>query len=523
MAQNLKINITAQDRTKQAFKGIRGGLASLKNAVFSLRGAFVGLGAGLVIKSFVDTGKSVEDLQVRLKQLFGSTEEGAKAFEVMSNFASKVPFSLEQIQAASGNLAVVAGDSERLAKILEITGNVAAVTGLDFQQTAEQIQRSFAGGIAAADVFREKGVRNMLGFQAGATVSAEETIKAFQKVFGKGGKFGEATDELATTFTGTLSMLGDKLFNFKRGVAGAGFFDELKKEFKALNEFIEQNSADFEAIGNVISKVLTFAVRAFAGAVRAVGNATGFIRRQIEEIQRLLGFEVPFVVEIDKGKKVIKEVNFDLVKQKTLFEKIGEEIVTLNKSFKIEKEIVNSIRSGVQGVSKAIAETIVFGKELNETFKQLAQQILINIISKTLERLTLLGIEKLILQDINKEEEKKDNLIRKQNTNLKRQIFLNMLTGGSGGGGIPFMAKGGAVRKGQPTIVGERGAELFIPNQTGQITQAARGTSGGTTNVNFNINTLDASGFDDLLVRNRGTMTQIINNAVNERGSKNLI
>ena len=93
MAQNLKINITAQDRTKQAFKGIRGGLASLKNAVFSLRGAFVGLGAGLVIKSFGVGGKSVEDLQVRLKQLFGSTEEGAKAFEVMSNFASKVPFS----------------------------------------------------------------------------------------------------------------------------------------------------------------------------------------------------------------------------------------------------------------------------------------------------------------------------------------------------------------------------------------------------------------------------------------------
>ena len=521
MAQNLKINITAQDRTKQAFKGIRGGLASLKNAVFSLRGAFVGLGAGLVIKSFVDTGKSVEDLQVRLKQLFGSTEEGAKAFEVMSNFASKVPFSLEQIQAASGNLAVVAGDSERLAKILEITGNVAAVTGLDFQQTAEQIQRSFAGGIAAADVFREKGVRNMLGFQAGATVSAEETIKAFQKVFGKGGKFGEATDELATTFTGTLSMLGDKLFNFKRGVAGAGFFDELKKEFKALNEFIEQNSADFEAIGNVISKVLVFAVKAFAGAVRAVGNATGFIRRQIEQIQRLLGFEVPFVVEIDKGKKVIKEVNFDLVKQKTLFEKISEEIKNLNESFKIEKEIVNSIRSGVQGVSKSIAEAVVLGKSLNATFKQLAQQILINIISKSIERLALLQIEKVFLDMINAKEEKRLKILRDQQKELRKNTGLGFVS--SALSFLPPFAKGGAVRKGQPTIVGERGAELFIPNQTGQITQAARGTSGGTTNVNFNINTLDASGFDDLLVRNRGTITQIINNAVNERGSKNLI
>ena len=179
MAQNLKINILAQDKTKQAFNGIRGRLDKLKNAVFSVKGALVGLGGGLVVKSFVNTGRSVEDLQVRLKQLFGSTQEGAKAFDVMANFASKVPFSLEQIQAASGNLAVVAGDSDRLSKILEITGNVAAVTGIDFQTAGEQIQRSFTAGIASADIFREKGVRDMLGFKAGATVTAEETIKAF--------------------------------------------------------------------------------------------------------------------------------------------------------------------------------------------------------------------------------------------------------------------------------------------------------------------------------------------------------
>jgi hypothetical protein len=43
------------------------------------------------------------------------------------------------------------------------------------------------------------------------------------------------------------------------------------------------------------------------------------------------------------------------------------------------------------------------------------------------------------------------------------------------------------------------------------------------TSVNFNINTLDARGFDELLVRNRGTITQIINSAVNERGAKSLI
>jgi hypothetical protein len=72
-------------------------------------------------------------------------------------------------------------------------------------------------------------------------------------------------------------------------------------------------------------------------------------------------------------------------------------------------------------------------------------------------------------------------------------------------------------------VVGEKGAELFIPNQTGQITQSARGMGGGAVSVNFNINTLDARGFDELLVRNRGTITQIINSAVNERGAKSLI
>ena len=45
MAQNLKINILAKDKTKAALNGVRGRLAGLKNAVFSLKGAFVGLGA----------------------------------------------------------------------------------------------------------------------------------------------------------------------------------------------------------------------------------------------------------------------------------------------------------------------------------------------------------------------------------------------------------------------------------------------------------------------------------------------
>jgi hypothetical protein len=68
-------------------------------------------------------------------------------------------------------------------------------------------------------------------------------------------------------------------------------------------------------------------------------------------------------------------------------------------------------------------------------------------------------------------------------------------------------------------MVGENGAEMFVPNQSGQITQSARGTGGnGATTVNFNITTVDAKGFDQLLVERRGTISRIINESVNEKG-----
>lgn len=177
--KKVNIDIVARDRSQRALQRVRGSLDRVKASVFNVRNALAGLGAGLAIRSLVKTGMEIEGLQVRLKFLFGSVEEGTKAFDKMAKFASKVPFSLQEIQAGSGNLAVVAKDAEELSDLLEITGNVAAATGLDFRTTAEQIQRSFSAGIGAADLFRDRGVRAMLGFQAGATVSIDETIKRF--------------------------------------------------------------------------------------------------------------------------------------------------------------------------------------------------------------------------------------------------------------------------------------------------------------------------------------------------------
>jgi len=566
--QKLNIDIVARDKTKQALGNVQGALGKLRSAVFNLQSAFVGLGAGLVIRNLVNTGKELENLQVRLKFLLKDTNEGAKAFDNMVKFASKVPFSLEEIQSGSGILATVTDNAKDLQKMLEITGNVAAVTGLDFRTTAEQIQRSFSAGIGAADLFREKGVRNMLGFQAGATVSIQATVQAFEDVFGRGGRFGKATDDLARTFTGTMSMLGDKVFAFKKTLLDAGFFNELKRQFGDLDKFLEENAEQLERIAieigtNLAQATITAAkgiklladnfrdlqsalgllLVALGGTVKVIAGIglivndvnrriqalLGNVKDTVEETQKLSDIlsgadaNEGFVEPLESSLQIIHDFEHELsVGVPSATEKAIQKFKELNSgaiknledNFKnIRMIIVEGIDSGISKMSQGLARAFVFGEKLSDTFKNMARTLLVNVLSALIEIVARKGVELAIEKLITKEKQKQA-----------------ALSGSSGGGSLFSMArsflgfaKGGAVSKGQPVVVGEQGAEVFVPNSTGQITQSARGTGGGQTTVNFNINTLDASGFDDLLVRNRGTITQIINNAVNERGSKNLI
>nr|BAR20374.1 tape measure protein [uncultured Mediterranean phage uvMED]BAR38429.1 tape measure protein [uncultured Mediterranean phage uvMED] len=596
MAQRLNIDIVARDKSKQALNSVQGALSKVKGAVFNLQNAFIGLGAGLVIRNLVNTGKELENLQVRLKFLLKDTNEGAKAFENMTKFASKVPFSLEQIQSGAGILATVTDNAHDLQNMLEITGNVAAVTGLDFRTTAEQIQRSMSAGIGAADLFREKGVRNMLGFQAGAVVSIEATAQAFEKVFGKGGRFGKATDDLANTFTGTLSMIGDKIFNFKRVLLEAGFFETLKDQFKALDKSLQENEETLDKIAITLGTVL-------ATVVEKVGNGIAFMAKHsdklflalkaivalkiakmfiniaraivpvvagLQAIATLSGVGIPLAITsigasiatfyalgkaIDSVTESINENNEAFRVQKDILtgadandgfvepvesalqiihdfehelsvvvpsatEKAIQKFRELNqgslktledKVSNIRMSIAEGINSGITKMSEGLAKAFVMGEKLSETFANMARTFLVKILSTLIEIVARKTVELAIEKLITKEHEKRASM-SKSNSLFS---FASSFFGGK--------ASGGAVQKGQPYMVGEQGAELFVPNQSGQIQQSARGGNGGSTTVNFNINTVDASGFDELLVRNRGTITALINNAVNERGSKNLI
>ena len=613
MTKKVNIDIVARDKTKKAIASSKKGLGGLKTFALAASAALASIGAGRAIVNLVNVGKEMESLQVRFKFLFGSVDEGKIAFDNLSKFASKVPFALNDIAMASGNLAVVAKDAEDLTRILEITGNVAAFTGLDFQTTASQIQRAFSGGISAADIFREKGLRSVLGFGEGAKVSIEETQTKFEEIFGKGGRLGNVTDDLAQTFEGTLSMLQDKFLNFQMAINKA-FFAELKKQFGDLNQSLEANEKNIEKFGENIGETLATSLGdaiivfdffneavkltnrllggeggggekrgAFSKQLLLMTNQTKVFGAVLHEMIATLGdyanmFEQiaptqeAFDHQLKEHKASLAAVSettkeaevavndmtlamslFDeqLNQQKESLASVDEEYLKIIQSLGLlndaQIKVGNSFEAQKQASRDAHATEVQTAEEAAdknlEAFKK-GEFGKINMKKLTDKQLGQMGRE--ALQEgakINKE------MFRLNQALMIGEAIMNTAAGvtkalAQGGiFGIPMAIAigamgaiqiasiasqqppaqfGGARQQGTPFLVGEKGPELFTPSTAGTVTPNHQLGGGGAT-VNFNITTVDAQSFGNLLDTRRGQIVNMINSALNNKGEAALV
>lgn len=631
MAQRLNIDIVAKDKSKQALNNVQKGLGRLKQSVFNLRNAFIGLGAGVVIKGFVDAGMQIENLEVQLKALFGSAKAGQKALKEVTDFASGTPFELKNIQQGITALATVRKKAEEngvsFKELLKITGNTATLLGNDFALASLQVQRSFSAGISSAELFRERGIKSMAGFKEGVRVNVEDSIKLLSKAFGTGGEFGNLTDDLAKTLFGTISNIKDAFFIFQVEVS-KGFFHALKTNLGDLKKTVEENRKEIAEFGAMIGAGLSKAIESTASALKfmkdnigilietfkiflaikivgffhniavAIGVANtamlGFnatVRKNlligsavliitqiddiIAKIKELanIGQKEPLDAEsfLEDGQKMIEVIDRFGNKVKiavTDFSKINDVVIntlpaiqeaetTFEKMFRKIKEGLGGFgEDAFGGFKKGMQSTLdvsVFdrfedaGKKSMEALKtSLTDFVMTGKLNfETLKQAIIKSMVEALIGSAVQSAIKKAKSIIKMDSIKKALIYVYeagakalasapppfnfALAGMAIAGGLKLVdkikgfEKGGAVSKGNPILVGERGPELFVPNSTGQITQSARGTGGGATTVNFNINTLDASGFEELLVRSRGTITQLINSAVNERGREAII
>jgi hypothetical protein len=71
-------------------------------------------------------------------------------------------------------------------------------------------------------------------------------------------------------------------------------------------------------------------------------------------------------------------------------------------------------------------------------------------------------------------------------------------------------------------MVGEQGPELFVPDRPGTVVSNddVQDTISTPVNATFNINSIDASGVEDILVSQRGNIIGMIREAANSYGQE---
>ena len=165
-------------------------------------------------------------------------------------------------------------------------------------------------------------------------------------------------------------------------------------------------------------------------------------------------------------------------------EQLVRQNFALNESLERQKEVYSSVKGATEQFGNSIATTLadglLDGKLALDDFKNIARQFVSTLISEFIR----LYVIRTIL----------NNIFPSGQTTFGGGSMGGSGgagLGGGGGGGLNLAATGGAVQRGMPTVVGERGPEIIIPNTASTVmnsnnTRSALG--GGSVVVNQSIN-----------------------------------
>lgn len=227
-------------KASTAFSGMARRLIAVGAAYFGARGIFK------MGKSFLDVASSVETYRLRLEAMLGSQEAATDAMAFFKEVAAKVPFTLEEVIEAGVKVQAFGADLKAWSPIM---ADLAAFMGVTLPEAASALGRAFAGGAGAADIFRERGILQVIKDFAKMEKGIDDITKIslpefravmFEAFAGAESKVAGTADKLATTWTGIVSMLQDKWFKFRDAVMKAKVFEVLKEGLKSFNERLDE-------------------------------------------------------------------------------------------------------------------------------------------------------------------------------------------------------------------------------------------------------------------------------------------
>lgn len=634
--QQVNITLNAIDNTKKALTDLQNNLKGIDKQTKEATSTFFTFSNTLktlitveALRKTYNILTAFQDIKIALNQVTGSVEQGARAFNFLNKFSETSRFNIKDLSDAFiGLYRSGINPSEELLKTFTDTASAAKDPLQALNALILLFTKGTEGGLGLLQFRRLEGelipvfkiLREQFGLSKDAVEDYLKTVNGTRYVLGL------LREGLAKTFGGTEAANAKNL---------SRTFDDVKNSAeKLINSLLGENGLNailvttFNLMKDLIDLVKNSDLARGIGAI--LGGISFAFGKASEAIEAYKKARQGFREAIGMGEKTLPKP--EEVKQpvpNTLSQDVYQSLINAQQQIynnwnNINETISKGTVEAIKSVSQGIAESIVLGKKLGDTFREIAQKIVIKIISGLIEEqliklalialdqfAVILGLEKLATERAITEEKRKQAIldgkvvatpeekVKKQLGNIfdelwkklsntfddifnsigdifknisdySSQIFSdigsslmdilgnlgsslgdifnsiggsfgdilgsigNIFGGGGGGGGFDlgtlfdigeflFFAEGGNVSAGQPYVVGERGRELFIPSTNGTIIPNQDLGGMGNMNINFTINATDVKGVQELLINNRATITNLINQALNARGKANLV
>ncbi len=486
------------DRSSRSFRnngnaarGAAGGVKTFTRSIAPLLKALAIAATARFV--FVQTAE-LETQRKSLEVLTGSLSKTNQIIKEIQDFGAVTPFTSSELIEQTKRLKAFGFETEELVDTTKRLANVAGATGADLQGIALAFGQIRAKGKLQREEelqLLERGVdittelKKITGLQGEefesamrkGKIGADLVNQALINLTSEGGAFFGGATKQATTLNGKLSTLVDSVQTLARtvgeilGPAIKFVLDQTTKAVQALDRIFKR----FQNIGKL-----------------GFGTVLGAENKAREDALRLtktkFGDDVKLGLFGNKeANKFLKERTAELTKQNIITEEARQKEFVHNEEKRnalVDEAQKNAeINKLLDGKNDKLDKTIDKTKGIKDAFAEIGETIgsqitdaLVGAINGTK---SLGESAKAILNDL------ANSLLR-----MGINSMLGGMFGGTGIGKFLGFANGGRPPVGRPSIVGERGPELFVPSTAGQI--IPNNKMGGTTN-NIVVN-VDASG-----------------------------